>query len=63
MSLGVGGPEIAKRTKEINEMATNYKNPIINVAYTFLEALPVGLLASLLAAAVVRRPLRNAHLN
>ncbi|MEO8575399.1 MAG: DUF4199 domain-containing protein [Gemmatimonadales bacterium] len=52
---GATAQEIAKRTKEIDEMAVNYKNPLINVAYTFLEPLPVGLLASLLAAAVFRR--------
>jgi len=32
-----------------------YRNPLINVALTFLEPLPVGLLASLISAGLLKR--------
>jgi Protein of unknown function (DUF4199) len=32
-----------------------YQNPFVNMAYTFMEPLPVGLLITLLSAAVLRR--------
>lgn len=59
---GATAQEIAKETKEMNDMVTSFKNPIVNVAYSFLELLPVGLVASLLAAAVFsrKRPLVEA---
>jgi len=35
----------------------NYKNPLVNIAITFLEPLPVGLLVTLISAGVLsRRP-------
>ncbi len=33
----------------------SYDNPLVNSAYTFLEPLPVGLLAALVSAAALRR--------
>lgn len=38
--------------EEFKEM---YKNPLINVALTLLEPLPVGLLFTLVSAGVLRR--------
>jgi len=32
-----------------------YQNPLVNMAYTFMEPFPVGLLITLLSAAVLRR--------
>ncbi len=32
-----------------------YQNPLINMAYTFIEPLPVGLLITLISAALLRR--------
>ena len=32
-----------------------YQNPLVNMAYTFMEPLPVGLLITLISAAVLRR--------
>ena len=32
-----------------------YQNPFVNMAYTFMEPLPVGLLITLISAAVLRR--------
>ena len=52
---GATEQELAAKTKEMADMAASFRNPIINVAYSFLELLPVGIVASLLAAAVFRR--------
>jgi hypothetical protein len=32
-----------------------YKNPLINVAMTFIEPFPVGLLVTLVSAAILRK--------
>jgi hypothetical protein len=37
------------------EFEEKYRNPVFNVAITFLEPLPVGLLASLLSAGLLTR--------
>ena len=52
---GATEQEIAKRTNDMKNFAAYYRNPLINVAITFLEPLPVGLASALLAAAVFRR--------
>jgi hypothetical protein len=36
-----------------------YKNPFVNVAFTFLEPLPVEIIVSLLAAGAVSRKRRK----
>jgi hypothetical protein len=43
---------------EFNEL---YKNPLVNIAYTLLEPLPVGILMTLVAAGVLSRRRRVAH--
>jgi hypothetical protein len=35
-----------------------YQNPLVNMAYTFMEPLPVGLIITLISAAVLRRKAR-----
>jgi hypothetical protein len=52
-----GAPEaaIAEKRKEMEEFTRMYKNPLMNVAMTLLEPLPVGLVMSLLAAGLLRR--------
>src|SRR6201999_412673 len=32
-----------------------YQNPLVNMAYTFMEPLPVGLIITLISAAILRR--------
>ena len=51
--------EIAAKIKEANEFNENYKNPLINIAYTFMEPLPVGILFTLIAAGVLSRKRRS----
>ena len=52
---GATDAEIAAKSTEMAEFKEMYKNPLISVAFTFLEPLPVGLLFSLLSAAVHSR--------
>ena len=46
---------LARQKAEMDEFAKNYKNPIINSAFTFLEPLPVALLVALVSAGVLSR--------
>ena len=50
-----GEPEaqIAALTKEMEEFKVSYKNPLVNIAYTFLEPLPVGIVFTLVTAGVL----------
>lgn len=57
---GATEAEIAAKIKEANEFKENYKNPLINIAYTVIEPLPVGLLFTLVAAGVLSRKRRPA---
>lgn len=52
---GASEAEIARRQAELAEFAEDYQNPIINIAYTALEPLPVGVVFTLLAAGVLSR--------
>ena len=46
---------IARKVAEIRQSQQSYQNPLINAAYTFMEPLPVGLIITLISAAVLRR--------
>jgi hypothetical protein len=52
---GASDGELAARAAEMAEFEEKYRNPVFNVAITFLEPLPVGLLASLLSAGLLTR--------
>ena len=47
---GASEAEIAETTRKTAEFAEMYKNPVVNIAITLLEPLPVGLLVTLVAA-------------
>jgi len=47
--------EIAAKTEEMRKMSLMYKSPVMVILFTYAEIFPVGLLASLIAAAVYRR--------
>jgi hypothetical protein len=52
-----GTPEqLQKAVAEADSFATMYQNPLVRVPMTFLEIFPVGLLISLVSAAVLRNP-------
>jgi hypothetical protein len=46
---------LAEETKKMEEFKVMYKNPLFNVGMTFMEIFPVGLLMTLIAAAILRR--------
>jgi hypothetical protein len=52
---GMPETELAAKQKEMDEFAKSYRNPWFRVPMTLLEPLPVGLILSLVAAAMLRR--------
>ncbi len=55
---GATDAEIAARMKQATEFKEMYKNPLVNIALTLLEPLPVGLVFTLVAAGVLSRKRR-----
>ena len=53
-AAGVSGAELEAYVAEMAKMEEQYANPLFRVPITFLEIFPVGLLISLVAAAVLR---------
>jgi hypothetical protein len=52
---GATQAEIDAKVAEMRRWAEMYRNPLVNVAVTFLEPLPVGLIMTLIAAGVLSR--------
>ena len=52
---GASDAVIAQKTQELAAFTKLYENPLINSALAFIEPLPVGLLMTLIAAAVLRK--------
>ena len=52
---GLDAATTAAKIAEIQRSQQAYQNPLINMAYTFMEPLPVGLIITLISAAVLRR--------
>ena len=46
---------LQKKLQEVADMKKMYENPLINVAMTFIEPFPVGLLMTLLSAGLLRK--------
>jgi hypothetical protein len=46
---------LAAKVAEIQHSQQLYQNPFVNMAYTFMEPAPVGLLITLISAAILRR--------
>lgn len=53
---GVSGEAYAKLAEQMETMRTAYRNPLFRYAMTFAEIFPVGLLVSLVTAALLRNP-------
>ena len=51
---GATEAEIRQKTAELAAWTDKYRNPLFNVAVTFLEPLPVGLIFALVSAGVLR---------
>jgi len=54
-SSGATAEALKKTTEQVEMYRRVYENPLTNGAMTFLEPFPVGLLVTLLSAAVLRR--------
>ncbi len=52
---GANEAAIAAKIKEVEDARRILENPVTNAAVSFLEPLPVGLLVTLISAAVLRR--------
>jgi hypothetical protein len=52
---GASQEEIDKTTSEMASMQEMYKNPVIRFGITLMEILPVGVIVTLLSAAILRR--------
>lgn len=55
---GATDAQIALQTKEMTEFKEMYKNPLVNIAFTLLEPLPVGILFTLISAGILSRKQR-----
>ena len=54
-SSGLDAATTAARVAAIQRSQQGYQNPLINAAYTFMEPLPVGIVITLISAAILRR--------
>jgi hypothetical protein len=58
---GKSEAELEKQRAELEQFKEMYKNPLVNIGFTFLEPLPVGLLMTLIAAGLLRREAKRAN--
>jgi hypothetical protein len=54
-SSGLDPATTAARVATIQHSQQLYQNPFVNMAYTFMEPLPVGLIITLISSAILRR--------
>jgi hypothetical protein len=55
---GASQAEIDAKVAEMQRFAKLYENPAVNVAFTFIEPMPVGLIMTLITAGVLSRKRR-----
>jgi hypothetical protein len=55
---GLSAQALQAKINEINQMKVMYANPLYNVLFTFIEPFPIGLLITLISAAVLRKKAR-----
>lgn len=54
---GATEAQLAQQAKDLADFGLMYRNPLVNIAFTFLEPLPVGLVFTLVTAGILsRRP-------
>jgi hypothetical protein len=54
-AAGLDPATTAAKVAEIQHSQQLYQNPFVNMAYTFIEPLPVGLIITLISAAILRK--------
>jgi hypothetical protein len=52
---GATDAQVAATEKKMAEFKESYKNPLVNIAYTFIEPFPVGIVFTLVTAGVLSR--------
>jgi hypothetical protein len=52
---GASADAIAAQAKQMQEFGEMYKNPLVNIAFTLLEPLPVALVFTLVTAGIASR--------
>lgn len=52
---GASGAAVAAKQKEMAQFRELYKNPLYNSAVTFMEVFPVGLIVTIVSAAILRK--------
>jgi hypothetical protein len=52
---GASAEQINQQVQEMKQFQVLYSNPLINVAFTLLEPLPVGLVMTLISALILRK--------
>lgn len=52
---GASEADLARQREELAKFQEAYDKPLVNIAYTFLEPLPVGLVFALVSAGILRR--------
>jgi hypothetical protein len=57
---GATEAQVAAQVKQMTEFKEMYRKPLVNIALTFLEPLPVGILFALVTAGVLSRKRRAA---
>jgi hypothetical protein len=55
-AAGASAAELAKYVAEMERFKTQYANPLFRMPMTFSEIFPVGVLVSLISAALLRKP-------
>lgn len=54
-ATGASDAEIAKTVKKMADFKRLYANPLINIGMTIVEVFPVGLIVTLISAAILRK--------
>ncbi len=55
---GASEAQLAEQARQMAEFKEMYRNPLVNIAFTLLEPLPVGVVMSLVSAGILRRRAR-----
>jgi hypothetical protein len=52
---GASPATLAEEKKKMEDFAKLYRNPLVNIGFSYMEIVPVGLIVTLIAAGVLRR--------
>lgn len=55
---GASEADLAQQSRDLRDFAVMYQNPLVNIAFSLLEPLPVGLVFTLVTAGVLGRKKR-----